>query len=99
MVQVKSQRIISLIRRYAVGSVLMSSEEKIKNAVQRLKSAHNFTTQELIWIKRIEKYLLNESLINVEIFDEIGTAFKNAGGFYKINKVFCGNLANIIDEH
>ena len=90
--------IISLIRRYAVGSVLMSSEEKIKNAVQKLKSAHSFTAQELNWIKRIEKYLLNESLINVETFDEIGTAFKNAGGFYKINKAFGGNLANIINE-
>lgn len=90
--------IISLIRRYTLGASLVSHEEKIKNAVQKLKSAHNFTTQELNWINRIEKYLLNESLINVEIFDEVGTAFKNSGGFNRINKAFDGNLANIIDE-
>ena len=90
--------IISLIRRYAIGSQLFNHEDKIKNAVQKLKSVHNFTAQELKWINRIEKYLLNESLINVAIFDEVGTAFKNAGGFKIINKAFGGNLANIIDE-
>ncbi len=37
-------------------------------------------------------------MINIETFDEVGTAFKNAGGFYKINKAFGGNLANIINE-
>jgi type I restriction enzyme R subunit len=90
--------IISLIRRYTLGASLVSHEEKIKIAVKKLKSAHNFTSQELNWINRIEKYLLNESLINLSVFDEVGTAFKNAGGFNRINKAFGGNLANIIDE-
>ena len=76
----------------------MSLQTRPKNAVKKLKSAHNFTAQELNWINRIEKYLLNESLINVEIFDEVGTAFKNSGGFNRINKAFDGNLTNIIDE-
>ncbi len=90
--------IISLIRRYTLGAPLVNHEEKIKSAVDKLKAAHNFTAQELNWINRIEKYLLNESLINVAVFDEFGTAFKNAGGFKRINKAFGGNLANIIDE-
>ena len=90
--------IISLIHRYTLGAPLVSHEEKIKVAVQKLKAAHNFTAQELNWINRIEKYLLNESLINVSVFDEVGTAFKNSGGFKRINKAFGGNLANIIDE-
>ena len=90
--------IISLIRRYTIGASLVSHEEKIKIAVQKLKAAHNFTAQELNWINRIERYLLNESLINVSVFDEVWTAFKNAGGFKRINKAFGGNLANIIDE-
>ena len=90
--------IISLIRRYTLGAPLVNHNKKNKVAVQKLKAAHNFTAQELNWINRIEKYLLNESLINVAVFDEFGTAFKNAGGFKRINKAFCGNLANIIDE-
>ena len=90
--------IISLIRRYTIGAPLVNHNEKIKIAVDKLKAAHNFTAQELNWINRIERYLLNESLINVAVFDEFGTAFKNAGGFKRINKAFSGNLANIIDE-
>ena len=90
--------IISLIRRYTINAPLVNHEEKIKIAVSKLKSAHNFSANELKWINRIEKYLLNESLINLATFDEVGTAFKNSGGFCEINKAFSGNLANIIDE-
>ena len=90
--------IISLIRRYAIGATLVNHEEKIKKAVNKLKAAHNFDDKELKWINRIERYLLNESVINLDSFDESGTAFKTEGGFKRINKVFGGNLQNIIDE-
>lgn len=90
--------IISLIRRYTLGAKLLNHDEKISAAVQKLKAAHNFSPKELQWISRFEKYLLNESLINVETFDEAGTAFKNFGGFKNIDKVFGGNLAKILDE-
>lgn len=90
--------IISFIRRYAIGSKLLNHDDKIKSAVNKLKAAHNFNQQELQWINRIEKYLLNESVINIEIFDEPNTAFKNEGGFKRIDKAFNGTLANIIAE-
>lgn len=90
--------IISFIRRYSINSKLLNHDEKIKSAVNKLKAAHNFTDKELQWINRIEKYLLNESVINIEIFDEPNTAFKNEGGFKRIDKAFNGTLANIIAE-
>ncbi len=90
--------IISLIRRFALGAPLLNHDDKIISAVNKLKAAHNFSANKLKWINRIEKYLLNESLINVAIFDERDTYFKDNGGFKKINKVFGGNLAKIIDE-
>jgi type I restriction enzyme R subunit len=90
--------IISLIRRYTLGATLLNHDEKIFSAVEKLKSAHNFNDNELKWLNRIEKYLLNESVINLDSFDELGTAFKSAGGFKRIDKVFGGNLAKIIDE-
>ena len=90
--------IISLIRRYALGSELVNHADKISNAVKRLKAAHNFSNAELKWRDRIEKYLLNETLIDVSSFNETNTAFKQNGGFERINKVFGGELANILDE-
>lgn len=89
--------IISLIRRFALGAKLVGHEEKIQKAVARLKAAHDFSAQELKWLDRIEKHLLNETLINESTFDET-TAFKQCGGFKQLNKVFGGKLANILDE-
>ena len=90
--------IISLIRSYAIGAELINHADKISNAVERLKVANNFSDAELKWLERIEKYLLKETLIDLSSFNEANTAFKQSGGFERINKVFGGNLANIIDE-
>lgn len=89
--------IISLIRRYAIGSALISHEARIRRAVNKLKKAHSFSKQELNWIARMEKYLLEESVLNIAVFDEDGR-FKAQGGFTKINKVFGNELENIILE-
>ena len=89
--------IISLIRRYAIGSTLISHEARIRRAVDKLKKAHNFSKQELNWITRMEKYLMEESVLNVTVFDEDGR-FKAQGGFVKINKVFGNKLESIILE-
>ncbi len=45
--------IISLIRRYASGSTLISHEARIRRAVDKLKKAHKFTAIEQKWIGRI----------------------------------------------
>lgn len=89
--------IISLIRRYAIGSALISHEAKIRKAVDKLKKAHHFSKQELNWISRMEKYLMEESVLNVAVFDEDGR-FKAQGGFNKINKVFGNQLESIVLE-
>ncbi|MBD5119393.1 MAG: type I restriction-modification system endonuclease [Clostridiales bacterium] len=89
--------IISLIRRYAIGSTLISHEARIRRAMDKLKKAHNFSKQELNWITRMEKYLMEESVLNVDVFDEDGR-FKAQGGFAKINKVFGNKLESIILE-
>lgn len=89
--------IISLIRRYAIGSTLISHEARIRRAVDKLKKAHNFTKQELSWITRMEKYLMEESVLNIKVFDE-DSRFKSNGGFAKINKVFANKLESIVLE-
>ncbi len=89
--------IISLIRRYGIGSDLIGHEARIRKAVDRLKKAHTFSKQELNWIGRMEKYLMEESVLNVSVFDEDGR-FRSQGGFTKINKVFQDKLVDIVME-
>ena len=89
--------IISIIRRYAIGSALISHEERIKKAVDKLRKAHKFSKLEDNWIKRMEDYLMNESVLNIQVFDE-DSRFRSQGGFSRINKVFSNNLESIILE-
>ena len=89
--------VISLIRRYAIGSVLISHEARIRKAVEKLVKAHTFSKQEMSWIKRMETYLMNESVLNVKVFDE-DVRFKEQGGFKKIDKVFKNQLESIVLE-
>ena len=45
----------------------------------------------------MEKYLMEESVLNVGVFDE-DSRFKSNGGFAKINKVFANKLESIVLE-
>lgn len=89
--------IISLVRRYAIGSPLVSHQARIRRAIDKLKKAHNFSRVELNWLSRIESYLLNESVMNVKVFDE-DERFKTNGGYKRLNQIFRNNLEGIITE-
>jgi len=88
--------IISLIRRHAIGSALIDHRQRIANAVEKLLHQHDFSRQEQNWIRRMENYLLNESVLSVQTFDE--GAFKDNGGFNRINKIFGGRLEGVVLE-
>ncbi|MBW4828925.1 MAG: type I restriction-modification system endonuclease [Clostridiaceae bacterium] len=86
--------IIGFIRQQAIGSALIDHEERIKNAMKKVKGLQKWTKVQLQWLERIEKQLLKESIIDKESFD-IG-AFRTNGGFDRINKHFGGKLEELI---
>ena len=88
--------IISFIRRSALGTALLSHEERIRRAMEKLIKNHNFSKMELDWLERIKKMLIAETVLDREIF-ETG-AFKTNGGLAQINKRFKGKLDEIIQE-
>ncbi len=71
-------------------------ETRVKNAFAKLRLNHGFNKNQLDWLKRIEKVLLEESVLDEQIF-EVG-AFKNAGGFAIIDRRFGGKLHDIVGE-
>jgi type I restriction enzyme R subunit len=88
--------IISFIRKEAIGSALISHEQRIINAVLKLKQNRSFSKMELDWLNRIETYLLHETVLDREAFDS--GAFKSFGGYTRINKIFKNQLENIISD-
>lgn len=89
--------IIGLIRCYGINARLLGHEERIRRAVSRLKQAHSFSRTEEKWIDRMEKYLLNESVLSVRTFDE-SVAFRDKGGFAALDKLFHNQLADLVAE-
>ena len=88
--------IIAFIRQQALGTTLISHETRVKNAFARLKQEHKFNNTELQWLARIEKTMLEELVLDKQIF-EMG-AYKIAGGFTIIDRRFGGKLNEIITE-
>ncbi|MGL5754958.1 MAG: type I restriction-modification system endonuclease [Paraclostridium sp.] len=88
--------IIAFIRQKAIGSPLISKEERVKNAIKKVKKEFNFTKPQESYLKKIEKYMLKEVIIDKESFD-IGN-FKREGGFNRYNKVFDEKLDEVIDK-
>lgn len=88
--------IIAFIRQQAIGSTLISHEQRVKHAFAKLRVNHDFNKNQVDWLKRIEKVLLEESVLDEQIF-EVG-AFRNAGGFSIIDRRFGGKLREIITE-
>jgi type I restriction enzyme R subunit len=88
--------IISYIRTLAVGTSLISHEQRIKNAIDKIRSMKSWNKVQEKWIERFEKQLLQEEVIqaedlNLDPFDEVG-------GFDKLDKVFEFELKNLLEQ-
>lgn len=89
--------IISLVRRFAIGSPLISHDERVRTAMEKVRAQNDFSKTELGWLRRIEQYLEKELLLNAETFDQ-DSRFRQRGGFNRVNQVFGGNLMGVIDQ-
>ncbi len=89
--------IIAFIRQQALGDVLISTETRIKGAISKVKASHqDLNAIQIKWLDRIGKQLLSETILNRETFEL--EAFKNMGGYKKVNAAFGNNLDMFIDE-
>ena len=92
--------IIGFIRQQALGDALVSHEERIKRAMQKVKGLRQWTKSQEGWLSWIEKQLLKETIVDRDSFDRDSfdrEPFKGEGGFAKIDKMFGGQLEEIIE--
>ncbi len=88
--------VIAFVRQQAVGSALISHETRVKNAFAKLRGNHQFNKMQLDWLNRIEKVMLEETVLDEQMFEQ--GAFKNNGGFKGIDRRFEGQLREVITE-
>ncbi|MFB9053999.1 type I restriction-modification system endonuclease [Formosa undariae] len=88
--------IIAHIRTSALGENLVNHQERIANAVAKLKVSHNWNQIQLKWLDKIEAQLQKESIITLEDLNK--PPFSVDGGLKRLDKVFKNEAAQIINE-
>ncbi len=88
--------VISFIRRQALGDPLLSHEERIKKAMQKIFSMKEWNAVQKKWLTRFEMQLIKETIIQKDDLNE--GVFREEGGFSRINKIFQGQLTDVIDK-
>lgn len=88
--------IIAHIRTAALGTELISHEDRIRNAVQKLRDKHGFNAIQEKWLSKIEDQLLAENIITVTDFEK--PPFSKDGGLKRFNKIFNNETLEIIGE-
>lgn len=88
--------IIAHIRTSALGENLVSHQDRITNAVTKLKASHDWNQIQLNWLDKIEAQLQKESIITLEDLNK--PPFSVDGGLKRLDKVFKNETAQIINE-
>lgn len=87
--------IITYIRSLAIGSALISHEERIRNAVKKVRDLRKWNKVQEDWIDRFEMQLIQETILKKENIDE--NPFLEKGGFERLNKIFDHQLEEVIE--
>jgi type I restriction enzyme, R subunit len=90
--------IISFIRQAALGEALVDHETRIKHAVQKVYSLHDWTPRQKKWLERIEKQLLQVPILAPTPEDAFSEEpFKSHGGYHILKREFGDTIDNIVN--
>ncbi|MEP4376173.1 MAG: type I restriction-modification system endonuclease, partial [Algoriphagus sp.] len=88
--------IISFIRTLSLGSSLISHEDRIRRAVDAIRTMKGWNKIQMKWIDRFELQLLKETILRKEDLDQ--PPFSEQGGFDRLNKLFEDRLEQVIAQ-
>lgn len=91
-----SADIIAYIRTLALGTDLIPPQERVKNAISKIKASRNWNKTQQRWIERFEKQLLAETILTKQDLDL--KPFVDEGGFKRLNTIFDDDLENVIAQ-
>jgi type I restriction enzyme, R subunit len=89
--------IISMVKRAARDtSPLYTAEERVDQAVRRVIDGRTLSTDQANWVEYIRQHLIANLSIDREDFDNVPVLL-NRGGWRRANKVFDGELEQLLD--
>ena len=88
--------VVGYIRHVALGQPLLPHRERVQAAMQTMLSSRPWTAPQRQWLERIGKQLEQEVVVDREALDR--GQFKARGGFQRLNKIFNGQLDDILHD-
>ncbi|MEL3972055.1 type I restriction-modification system endonuclease [Rossellomorea oryzaecorticis] len=89
--------IISFIRQAALGVALVDHDTRIKHAMQKVYSLHDWTPRQKKWLERIEKQLLQVPVLAPTPEDAFSEEpFKSTGGYNILKREFGDYIDEIV---
>ena len=88
--------IISYIRTLALGDTLVSHEERIRKAIDKIRKMKDWNKVQQKWITRFEEQLLKEYILQKEDLNK--EPFKSDGGYKRLDKIFNQQLDDILNS-
>jgi type I restriction enzyme, R subunit len=90
--------IISMVKHAAREEApLLTAEERVNAAFEKLAAGRQFTDEQRQWLERIRVHLIENLSVEQEDFEGL-PVFTRFGGWGRANRVFGGQLAEVIKE-
>lgn len=90
--------IISMVKHAArEGEELLTAEERVARAFEKVTAGKTFTPEQQVWLDRIRAHLTANLSIDKEDFDMI-PVFADHGGWKPADRIFEHNLAGLLKE-
>lgn len=90
--------IISMVKRAAIdSSPLLTADERVTAAVETVIADRTLTADQMKWLDYIRQHLVANLSIDRDDFDNV-PVLSNRGGWGKANKVFDGQLDELLSE-
>jgi len=87
--------IIGYIRQAALGEALVSFDQRVANAMQKIYTQHGWTTVQRKWLERLAKQLIHEVVIDKQFINDL-PAFQ--GGVKQLDKMLNNQLDVVLVE-
>ena len=89
--------IIGYIRHAILDTSVVPFEDRVKRAMDKILTSRPWTAPQRKWLERIGKQFRENTLVDQDALDQ-GQFKEEGGGFTRLNKVFDGELVNVLEQ-
>ncbi len=90
--------IISMVRHAAKDEPLLSAQERVDYAINKIIAEQELDSQQKEWLDLMRTHLVANLTLEEDDFDTMPIFVNNGGSFGKVNKIFDSNLSKLIGQ-